>query len=197
MKKSASLTKLLCQVKDKRRKQGTRHTLVNILTIVIIGTMSGYYGYRSMEDFCERYKDELMQVLGNPKHGLASYSAIRRLIMNLDFNIVSHKFTQWICGKVKIRKKEWMQIDGKGIKGTVTDCGNKYQNFVNLVSLFMDRTGIVLNVQEMNNKEQSEINTVRQLIESLAIKNIVLSMDAIHCQKKLLNKLLNRAMIIL
>lgn len=189
MKKSASLTELLCEIKDKRRKQGTRHRLSDILQIVIIGTMSGYYGYRSMEDFCDRYESELMEAMGNPRHGLASYSSIRRVIMELDFNIVAQKFYKWIRSKVRIQKREWMQIDGKGINGTICNYDSKYQNFTSLVSLFMDRTGIVLTVQQMNNKDQSEIISVRELIAALELKNIVLSMDAIHCQKKRLSKL--------
>lgn len=197
MKKSATLTELLCQVKDKRRKQGRRHSLSDVLTIVIIGTMSGFYGYRSMEDFCQRYKHDLQSALGHPKHGLASYSAIRRVIMELDFDVVAEKFYQWIRGKVTIRKKEWMQIDGKGISGTFTDRENKYQNFLCLVSLFMNRTGVVLNVQKMSNRDQGEINAVQQLIASLSLKNIVISMDAQHCQKKLLSRLLAPATIML
>ncbi len=195
MKKSTTLTALLCQVKDKRRKQGTRHSLSDILIIVIMATMSGFNGYRSLEDFCEKYQDELMEALGYPKHGLASYSAIRRVMMELDFNIVSNKFHQWVRGKIQIRKKEWMQIDGKGMKGTMTNYESKYQNFVNLVSLFMDRTGIVLNALQMNNKDESEINVARQLINTLTVKDIILSMDAIHCQKKHLIKYQNQEMI--
>jgi hypothetical protein len=196
MRKSATLTDLLCQIKDKRRKQGTRHRLSDILQVVILGTMSGYYGYRALEDFCKRYENDLQIVLGQPKHGVPSSSCIRRVIMELDFNIVSQKFYQWIRGKVPIRNKEWLQIDGKGINGTVTNSNNKYQNYVNLVSLFMDRTGIVLNVLCMNNKEQNEIYVARELIKRLTMKNIVLSMDAAHCQKKRQNKSLHQAMII-
>ncbi len=189
MKKSTNLTELLCQVKDKRRKQGTRHELSEILLTVILSTMSGYNGYRGMEDFCIRYEKDLRTALGNPKHGIASYSCIRRVLMDLDFNILSQKFNQWIRGKVDIRKREWLQIDGKGMKGTITDYESKQQNFINLVSLFMNRTGIVLMAERMNNKEQSEINTVRELIKQLKLKGIVLSMDALHCQKKRLIKL--------
>ena len=189
MKKSTSLTALLCQIKDKRRKQGTRHRVQEILLVVIIGTMSGYYGYRGLEDFCKRYEEELNEALGNPKHGIASYSCIRRVLMDIDFNIVSNKFYKWIRGKVHIQKREWMQLDGKGMKGTVTNHDTKYQNFVSLISLFINRTGIVLQAQSMNNKNQSEINTVRELLERLDLKGIVLSMDALHCQKKRFVKL--------
>jgi hypothetical protein len=183
MKKSASLQELLCQIKDKRRKQGTRHSLENILLTVIMGTMSGYYGYRGMEDFCFRYKEPLREALGKPKHGVASYSAIRRLLMEIDFNVLSHKFYQWVRGRVKIKKREWLQVDGKSIKGTVCDYDSKYQNFVSLVSLFMDRTGIVLKGYQLENRMQSEITVVQQLIHELKIRGVVLSMDALHCKK--------------
>ena len=109
--------------------------------------------------------------------------------MDLDFNVLSHKFNQWIRGKISIRKKEWLQIDGKGLKGTLTDYESKHQNFINLVSLFMNRTGIVLMAQTMNNKEESEINIVRNLIDQLELKGVILSMDALHCQKKRSTKL--------
>jgi hypothetical protein len=189
MKRSTSLTELLCQVKDKRRKQGTRHSLSDILLITILAHMSGYIGYRSIEDFCKRYESDLHQLLGYPKHGIASYSSIRRVIMDLDFNVVATLFYKWIRGRVHIKRGEWVQIDGKSMAGTIEEYSSKYQNFVALVSLFMNRTGVVLSAMTMNNKEQSEINIVRQLLDQLKLKNVVISMDAIHCQKKHLTKL--------
>jgi DDE_Tnp_1-associated len=183
MKKSTSLPELLCQIKDNRRKQGTRHSLENILLTVIIGTMSGYYGYRGMEDFCARYKDQLCEVLGRPKHGIASYSSIRRVLMDLDFNVLSSKFYQWVRGRVKIKKKEWLQVDGKSIKGTVCEHDSRYQNFISLVSLFLDRTGIALKVYQMENWLQSEITVVQKLVTELELRDIVISMDALHCKK--------------
>jgi hypothetical protein len=81
-----------------------------------------------------------------------------------------------------------MQIDGKCIKGTVVNYNSKYQNFISLVSLFMDRTGIVLDVRQMHNQSQSEIRIVEEVIKQLTLKDIVISMDALHCKKKLLTR---------
>jgi hypothetical protein len=188
MKKSKSIQELLCQIKDTRRDQGRRHSINNILLTVILGTMSGYHGYRAIEDFCIRYNKELRHALGNPKHGVASYSSIRRVMLALDFNVLAEKFHQWIRCRVEIKKGEWLQIDGKGICGTMTDYDTKYQNFVNLVSLFMNRTGLVLKTQQMYNQHESEINVVREMIKGLDIHGMIISMDALHCQKKLLNR---------
>lgn len=183
MKKSKTLNQLLCQIKDKRRKQGVRHSQADILLTVVIGTMSGYHGYRGMEDFCWRYSKELKIALGNPKHGIASYSSIRRVLMEIDFNIMSHKFYQWVRGKIQIKRNEWVQIDGKSINGTIEEYCTKYQNFMSLVSLFMNRTGLVLQSVHMENRFQSEITVVQQLIANLELKNMIITMDALHCKK--------------
>lgn len=191
MKKSTPLLQLLCQIKDKRRKQGTRHSQANILLTVILGTMSGYQGYRGMEDFCHRYSLDLTNILGNPKHGVASYSSIRRVLMEIDFNIVSHKFYQWIRGKTNIKRNEWMQIDGKSLKGTITEYDNKMQNFVSLVSLFMNRTGLTIQSYHMENRKQSEITIVQDLIANLELRNVVISMDALHTKKNSCPNIIN------
>lgn len=179
-----SLSKLLCQVKDKRRSQGTRHKVSDIIKIVIMGTISGYHGYRSIGDFCDRYRVQIEQALGLPKHGLASYSSIRRVIMQVDFEELSDLLYQWIRSKVVIEPKEWLQIDGKGIKGSITNYHSSYQNFVSLVSLFMNRTGMILKTKHMYNKQVSEIKVVQELIAQLEQDSVVLSLDAVHCQKK-------------
>ena len=36
----------------------------------------------------------------------------------------------------------------------------------------------------MENKNESEINVVRELIELLDLSGVVFTMDALHCQKK-------------
>lgn len=194
MKKPASLAQLLCQFKDTRRKQGRRHSVGNILLIVILSNMNQYYGYRGIEDFCKRYKVELNQALGFPRHGLPSYSSVRRVMMNLDFDALSSIFYHWVKGKSVISRDEWLQIDGKGMKGTMTDYASRYQNFVSLVSLFANRLGLVLTARQMNNRQESEILTVQRLIAQLDLKGMVLTMDALHCQKKLLTRFCNPAM---
>ncbi|WP_398344046.1 MULTISPECIES: transposase family protein [Nostocales] len=47
----ANLIEQLRQVKDFRTKDGQRHQLWLVLLFVIMGTMSGYVGYRAWGDF--------------------------------------------------------------------------------------------------------------------------------------------------
>jgi len=179
-----SLITLLSKVKDNRRSCGKRHELIHILVIVILATMSGYEGYRGIESFIDRYEKELISLLNTGRKEAPSLSTVRRVLMGIDFNQLSFAFYKWIKPKVNLRKSEWLNCDGKGIKGTVTGYNHKYQNFVNVVSIYCSRMGVALAAKAMNNKETSEIIVLRELIESLDLKGVILTADAIHCQKK-------------
>lgn len=48
----------------------------------------------------------------------------------------------------------------------------------------------------MKNKQHSEINVLRDLIELLDLTGVVFTFDAVHCQKKPYPQLLNQVMII-
>ncbi|WP_414512473.1 hypothetical protein [Nostoc sp. PCC 9305] len=50
-----------------------------------------------------------------------------------------------------------MAIDGKGIRCTVTDYSQSYQNFISTVSVYSHERGIVLKMQPMSNKKISEV----------------------------------------
>ena len=53
-----------------------------------------------------------------------------------------------------------------------------------MVSMFGHQTGIVLISNSFENKKKSEIHSVQELISQLEQKGMVLTLDAMHCQKK-------------
>jgi hypothetical protein len=197
MKNKRSLIALLMKVKDKRQASGKRHELIHILLIVIMGTMSGYEGYRGIESFVHRFEADIICLLKIPRKEVPSMSTVRRVMMILDFNQLSNVFYQWTRSRLLIRKKEWFSCDGKGIKGSVTNYNTKYQNFVNLVSVYCNKSGLVIKSKAMNNKERSEVELLRELIAALDITGVVLSADALHCQKKHYHSLSAKGIIML
>jgi len=196
-KNKPSLIALLSKIKDKRSASGKRHELIHILIIVILATMSGYEGYRGIEAFTKRFKSELIDLLKTGRQEVPSLSTVRRVLISIDFNQLSFAFYKWIKPQIDIKKGEWICCDGKGIKGTVTDYDRKYQNFVSVVSMYCSRAGVVLSAGALNNKEKSEMEAVRELIAWLDITGVIITTDAMHCQKKLYLSSLTRAMTML
>lgn len=174
----------LSKVTDKRRGAGRRHSQEIVLLIVLMAVMSGYYGYRAIGDFIERNRSDLLDHLQPPKDRLPTFFTVRRVLMNLDFNEFSQQFYQWAKHYIDIQGGEWVSIDGKAIGGTVKNGSNTYQDFVNLVSIFTSRQKMVLANAKVINSKESEIPVVRQLIETLHLKDVVFTLDALHCQKK-------------
>lgn len=77
-----------------------------------------------------------------------------------------------------------MNIDGKALRGTMTGYNKSHQRFINLVSIYCTRTGLVLAAGQVDNSKQSEIQVVQQLIDALDLKDVTFSLDALHCPKK-------------
>jgi type VI protein secretion system component VasF len=69
-----SLIDYLKQIPDSRNRSGCRHPLWLVLLIIIMGMMSGYWGYRQLGRFVERHRTELIQLLKIPQARVPSYS---------------------------------------------------------------------------------------------------------------------------
>jgi len=179
-----SIISYLEELPDSRRKAGQRHQQTFVLLLVLMSMMSGYHGYRSIGDFIKRNESELLSYFKPKKNRLPSFYTVRRVIQDLDFKRLSESFYRWASQYIDLSKNEWVHVDGKAMKGTVSDYDIDKQRFVNLVSLYSSSTGQVIAQGLVDNSKQSEIPVVQGLIGSLGLQGITFTLDALHCQKK-------------
>lgn len=183
----ASLIQSLQEIRDFRASQGRRYPLWLILLLVIMGTLSGCRSYYALEDFGVRHYQVLSEQLGLTVNRLPSDTTFRRILQQLDFHLLAQQFQQWANCSFEPKSGEWVPIDGKSIKGTVSEAGTAYQNFVSLVSVYSSQQGVVLATQQFESKTTSELTVVQTMLEALHLEAVVFTMDALHCQKKRLN----------
>jgi hypothetical protein len=110
-------------------------------------------------------------------------------LQSIDFDIFSELFNQWAKQYVDMCKGDTKSIDGKAIGSTTSHPHDAFQNFVSLVSVFSSQRGIVLHCSKIENKKESEIPIVQHLIKALDVEGELFTIDALHCQKKLLKRL--------
>ncbi|MHC5769400.1 MAG: ISAs1 family transposase [Nostoc sp.] len=113
----------------------------------------------------------------------SSDSTFRRVLKTVDFQPLTDLFNNWASVFVPPIPGERLAIDGKGIRCTVTDYSQSYQNFISTVSVYSHERGIVLRMQPMSNKKISEVAIVKQLISEFCGQQVVFTLDALHCQK--------------
>lgn len=179
----ANLITSLQEIRDFRASQGRRYPLWLILLLVIMGTISGCRSYYALEDFGARHYEAVSKQLGLKVTRLPSDTTFRRILQKLDFQTLAQQFEQWVNSTFTLEPREWITVDGKSIKGTVTAPGTAYQNFISLVSLYSSQQGIVLKSQQFESKHNSELPVVQTMLAALQLDKVVFTMDALHCQK--------------
>lgn len=192
MEMTVDLIDTLKQVEDFRSARGRRYPLWLVLLLVILGMMSQCQGYLSLEDFAERHKAVLVEALGLPLRRLPSDSTFRLILQRLDYSRLVEVFNDWAQQHIAVEPGVALSADGKGIAGTLTEHKSDQQNFISLVSLYCQHSGVVLRVQAFENQHQSEIEVVQQLLSALHLEGNIVTLDALHAQKKTIQTVLKQ-----
>jgi hypothetical protein len=181
MPSKLSIFEALQQVKDPRTKSGRRHNLAVVLLINIMAIMSGYTGVRSKQDFINRNERSLKNIFDPNllKHGLPSKNTIDRTMQVIDYNDLNNVLFQVF----EVPKGTAIHLDGKAIRSTATSGQSFNQTFTSVVTAFANGKGI-MGRSFVNGSKSNEISTVQDLIKALNLQGMVLTLDALHCQKK-------------
>lgn len=188
MNKSANknLLELLYDLKDHRRPQGRMHSLSFILLVSIMAIMNGANSFYAIRDFFEINKKDLYKLFKMKKHQkrIPSKETITRIFRAISYADLSSIFYNWASKRITLKKGDTLSLDGKSIRGTLTNPNNSFQNFTSLVSVYSHKKGQVLNLQKFENKKGNEISVVKELIKKLDLEGITFTLDSLHCQKK-------------
>ncbi len=179
-----SLMDQLRTVPDFRRGQGRRFSVEQMLMMIILGIMSGRYGYRELGVFVRSNTDALKEHLGITRDLMPSHVSIRTFLQNIDLAAVNAAFARWASEHLDVAPGDLLAIDGKALGSTVSDAHGAEQNFIAVVSLYCQRQGAVLALSQYHSGQTSEAVTVRELIDGLSVTGAMISADALHCQKK-------------
>ena len=179
----AALQSQLDTLDDPRRGQGKRHRQGFVLLIVLLATISGYLGYRAIEDFLAKHQAQLLTLFQPEKGRIPSYSTVRRVLMGVDFQQFTQIYKNWIAHHLPRQPERagehWMSVDGKSLRGTASP----EAHYVHLVSIFSSFDKVVLDTGKVDRKS-NEIPLVQRMIAESGLKEVVFTMDALHGQKK-------------
>jgi len=95
-------------------------------------------------------------------------------------------FRQWIGALAEVTKGEVVAIDGKTLRRSFRDAGNKA--FVHMVSAWATHNRVVLG-QFKTEEKSNEITAIPKLLELLQIKGATVTIDAMGCQKEIAAKI--------
>lgn len=180
-----TLFECLTKVKDFRRAQGQRITLSAFLEMTILAGMSGHFSINGISRFMKNNEGFFIDRY-QLNHGVPAQGTVFNNLKKISFEELNTVLRTWMRQYIDQEADLWIAIDGKAIGSTLINKHNEHQNFKSMVSMFSQQKGIVLDTVSIENKKQHEGQAARDLIGQFESKGVTFTLDALHCQKKLL-----------
>lgn len=167
---------------DRRGTRGKRYALEPLLCAIVMSLLGGAKSLRTIEAFIVERRVALNRLFGTSWRKAPSWVAIRDFLLSLDEqeweNVFRAHAQRQACPPPG---RQFIAIDGKALRGSAQRLNDIAAR--QLVSAFDHDALIVLGHVEVSDKS-NEIPAAQALIESFGLSGRVLTMDALHCQKK-------------
>ena len=187
-----NLKESLETINDSRIDRCKKHSLVDILMIVFFGLLCGYKSIESIHLYAELSINVLKKYL-LLANGIPSADTILRVLARIDTEQLGKIFIEYaklVFGN-KIKEGDVVAFDGK------TECGSEYipltenetkHKAIHMVSAWASRLGVCFG-QIKTEEKSNEITAIPELLELLDLKGVIVTVDAMGCQKKIAGKI--------
>lgn len=185
---TATITEHFAKLKDPRVDRTKRHLLTDILTITICAVICGADSWTDVEDFglC---KEQWFKTFLRLPHGIPSHDTFGRVFAALDSEKFSACFTQWINAACEVSHGSVVAIDGKTLRHSF-DLGSQ-KAAIHMVSAWVENNQLVWG-QIKTEEKSNEITAIPKLLEMLALEGCVVTIDAMGCQKKIAEAIIEK-----
>ncbi len=184
-KHTDELMERLLQIPDPRMPRGIRHRRTSILAVSICAIMSNARSFAAIAEWAKRCSQNMLKRLRcrydeNTRRYLPpSEPTIRRFLQKVEAEPVDQALYGWLQS-LSDDNDSAVAVDGKTLKGARQNNGRQ----VHLLSAFLhDQQAMVLAQCKVESKT-NEIPMVRSLLDPLDLKGRVVTLDALHTQKK-------------
>jgi predicted transposase YbfD/YdcC len=182
--------KYFSDLQDPRRinKGHYYYPLDELLFLTIAAIISGMDNWTSISNF-GKLKIDWLRIYFPFENGTPSHDVLGKVFAQIDANKFSECFSNWINELSEITKGEVVAIDGKTIRKS--NDKNLDKRPFHVVSAYATENRVCLGQQCVDEKS-NEITAIPQLLELLVIKDCIITIDAMGCQKAIAKKIIEK-----
>ena len=180
-----TLTEAFAGLGDPRTGPARRHDLKEMILMALCAVLCGADTWVDVAEWAEDNEAWLKRYL-RLEHGTPSHDTFGRLFRLLDAQVFEACFRAWISDLAGVVAGV-VAIDGK------TACGSRdgHNTALHTVSAYATASGLCLG-QEHTRGKGHEISAIKALLDTLALKGCIVTIDAIGCQTEIARKILDR-----
>jgi predicted transposase YbfD/YdcC len=185
-RKVPGLLEVLALVPDPRKRRGRRYLLVFILAVAAACALAGARSFREVGDQAADLPQDVLARLGGKPHPLLgriiapSETRIRTLVHAIGADHLDDLICGWLrdladAGRLD-RLLTAIAIDGKWLRGVL-------DGQVKLFAAMLQEEKVII-AQHRIPDETTETTQVRELLDSVDLRNAVITADAAHAQRE-------------
>lgn len=174
-------------LRDPRQSWKVLYPLPEILLVVLCGTLAGAEDFVEIRRWASMHLGFLRRFLPFAD-GVASHDTLNDVINAIDGELFAECFGDWVAN-LREAEPDIVAIDGKTSRRT-HDQG-KGRGPLHLVSAWASRQRLVLGQQACEAKS-NEITAIPLLLDRLALAGALVTIDAMGCQTKIAQKILDK-----
>ena len=180
-----TLTEAFGGLEDPRTGPARRHDLAEMILMALCAVMCGADTWVDVAEWAEDNEAWLKRYLVL-EHGTPSHDTFGRVFRLLDAKVFETCFRAWISSLAGVVAGV-VAIDGK------TACGSRdgHNTALHTISAYATASGLCLG-QEHTRGKGNEIPAIKALLDTLALKGCIVTIDAIGCQTEIAQKILDR-----
>ena len=187
-KPTASILHHFSSIKDPRVNRQKKHQLQDIFFITLCAVICGADNWVAIEEFAEAKKEWFTGLLGL-QNGIPSHDTFGNVFAAIDTENFSECFSKWVTDLANLTEGEVIAIDGKCLRRSLDKASNKAAIY--MVSAWAQRNSLVLGQVKVADKS-NEITAIPVLLSRLNIAGSVITMDAMGCQKKIAQQIIEK-----
>lgn len=180
-------------LEDPRADRGNNHLLLDLVALVLCGTICGANSWADIERFAKAHYDWFAQFLELP-FGIPSHDTLGRVFRHLDTEQFQQCLAKWVEHLQLSLEGTTVALDGKTMRGSHDRAaGQSPLHVVNAPVMTQAANHVNFCLGQITVDDKSnEIPAVRELLEILNLKGAVVTADAMHCQKATARKIIEQ-----
>lgn len=177
------LLTVLEDIPDPRRAEGKLYKLPHVLLFAILAVVTGGNSFRAIETFIKVHRRQLNAAFDLHWKRAPAHTAIRYILQGLDPAAVEQAFRHHAAGLQKTAepKQRTIALDGKTLRRSFDSFTDR--KAAQVLHAFDVDAGLVLAHLEIDEKS-NEIPAAQRLLGELQAAGCIVTLDALHCQKK-------------
>jgi predicted transposase YbfD/YdcC len=176
---NASIVEHFQTLEDPRIERTKKHPLLDILVIALCTLLTGGEGFQDMELFGKSKQAWLQTFLTLP-HGIPSHDTFGRVFARLNPQRFQECFLAWTRAVAQLTQGALISLDGKTVKASF-DRATASSPLHMLSAWCSDNGGLVVG-QIKTDTKSNEITAIPALLQLLALKGCIVTIDAMGCQ---------------